>query len=144
MASESTKDLREEINDKLKGFENFNRYAHVKVLILYWEEGDHPGFQAEGLQFGELLRTTLNYDVENFSIPSRSSQLRLDSLISNAILEAEDQARSSKAASLLIIHYGGHGDRNDDRQSGEEKRSVWAAYVCQTVKLQSRSLITEK
>ncbi|KAF2447403.1 hypothetical protein P171DRAFT_429047 [Karstenula rhodostoma CBS 690.94] len=29
---------------------------------------------------------------------------------------------------LFIIHYGGHGDPDDDKRQGQERRSVWRAY----------------
>lgn len=129
MASEPTDALREEFNQKLQGFENSNRYSYVKVLILYSEHGDHPGFQSGGIEFGEMLHRIFNYDVKIFAIPSRSSQLHLDSLVSCAILQSEDQARDTKGSSLLIIHYGDHGDSNDDPHRKEEKRFAWTAYV---------------
>ena len=76
-----------------------------------------------------MFQDVFNYDVEIFAIPSVSSQLRLDNFISQVLLKIEDEARKTSLLSLLIIYYGGHGDRNDDRHKGEERRSVWAAYV---------------
>jgi hypothetical protein len=129
MDSEPTEALRDRINQQLKVFENLNRYSYVKVLIVYWEHGDHPGFQTEGNDLSRIFQGIFNYDVETFAIPSVSSQLRLDSHMSGVLLKAEDEARNTGGLSLLIIYYGGHGDRNDDQHKGEERRSVWAAYV---------------
>ncbi|KAI1360146.1 hypothetical protein F5Y08DRAFT_55348 [Xylaria arbuscula] len=48
--------------------------------------------------------------------------------MTRVLLEIGIAAEKAKAASLLIIHYGGHGDRDDNIHQGQEKRSVWAAH----------------
>lgn len=34
--------------------------------------------------------------------------------------------KQRECPALIIVHYGGHGDRNDDFHNGERERSVWA------------------
>ncbi|KAF4629756.1 hypothetical protein G7Y89_g8388 [Cudoniella acicularis] len=116
------------INKQLELSIRFRAYVCVKVLILYWEEGDE-GFKREGRDLGRILedKETFNFEVEEFAIPTSKSYLQLHNFITTSLLSVSDYADNKRGASLLIIHYGGHGDRNDDKHNGEEKRSVWAA-----------------
>ncbi|KAJ2990468.1 hypothetical protein NUW58_g2932 [Xylaria curta] len=51
-------------------------------------------------------------------------------LITRSLREIGAAANEQHASSLLIIHYGGHCDADDDRHAvpKQEKRSVWAAH----------------
>lgn len=124
---EASDSIREQINEKLKDYDTINKYTVVKVLVLYWEDGDHKGFKAEGAAIGNMFQRLFNFDVEYFSIPSVNSHIHLDTVVAQTLLALS--STTSKGQRLLIIHYGGHGDPNNKHHAGEEKRSVWAAYV---------------
>jgi hypothetical protein len=121
-------DWESHINQQLELSTRSRVYACVKVLILYWDGGD-PGFEAEGRELGQLFadKETFNFAVEEFAIPRSNSYLKLHNFIIQSLLHLSSYADEKRGASLLIIRYGGHGDRNDDKHDGEEKRSVWAA-----------------
>jgi hypothetical protein len=118
------------INQQLDLSARSSVYVCVKVLILYWDFGDE-GFKTEGRALGRVFadKETFNFAVEEFSIPRSNSYLQLHNFITKSLLSLSSYADEKRGASLLIIHYGGHGDRNDDKHKGEEKRSVWAAQV---------------
>lgn len=114
--------LTEELKEQLKdGFRSFDEYHSVCVLLLWWEDGDSPGFKLEAEALQELFLKSFYFFTETYSIPSEKAQLSLDQRINNLILQ------HSSDGSLLIIHYGGHGDEDDDRTSNRERQSVWAA-----------------
>ncbi|TVY84252.1 hypothetical protein LSUE1_G001353 [Lachnellula suecica] len=121
-------DWESHINKQLELSTRSRAYACVKVLILYWVGGD-PGFEVEGRELGQLFadKETFNFAVEEFAIPRSNSCLELKQSIIRSILDLSSYADEKRGASLLIIHYGGHGDQNDDKHKGEEQRSVWAA-----------------
>jgi hypothetical protein len=128
MAEDLNEEWDSHINRQLKLSSRSRAYACVKVLILYWEESD-DGFKSEGRALGELFqnRELFNFAVEEFAIPTSNSYLQLHNFVTKALLDLSSWADEKRGASLLIIHYGGHSDRNDDRHAGEEKKSVWAA-----------------
>ena len=103
-------------------------YQAVKVIILYWEQNDNTGYREEGQALGELFERSFGYDVEGFPIPSATSYLSLHNFVTKSLLNVIKTAKEKGGLPLLIIHYGGHGDRNDDGRQGDERRSVWAAY----------------
>ncbi|CAG8953482.1 hypothetical protein HYFRA_00010232 [Hymenoscyphus fraxineus] len=117
---------KEHLNQKIGSAIRSNKYVSIKVLILYWCEGDE-GFKTEGREFGLLLQDTFQYAIEEFAIPSSQSELHLRGVVNRILLELATTSEEKNASSLLIIHYGGHGDKNDDRHAGEERRAVWAA-----------------
>ncbi|RAH47764.1 uncharacterized protein BO95DRAFT_512912 [Aspergillus brunneoviolaceus CBS 621.78] len=119
---------KDDLNRRLKDSAQRQGYAAVKALIIYWEESD-PGFEEEGRALAQLFQSSFEYDVDIFPIPSSHSYLRLHNFITQSLLAVTSDAESRKGAPLLIIHYGGHGDRNDDRHGGEERQSVWAAHA---------------
>lgn len=49
------------------------------------------------------------------------SQLALEKEIAGFILD------HGKSRSLLIVHYGRHGDNDDDKVRNRDRQSVWAA-----------------
>ena len=101
-------------------------YACIKVLLLYWQEG-HEAFKKESHELGCMFQDTFNYPVDEYAIPSSQSYLCLNNVVTQTLLNMAQTAEAKNGASLLIIHYGGHGDRNDYKHEKEEKRSVWAA-----------------
>lgn len=114
----------------------FQRYAAVKAIILYWEDSD--GFEEYAKEADELkdFFQGLQFDTELCKIPvlcGQDSELELHSFI----LEKQKQLRRrmrdlDEAPCLLIVHYGGHGDKDDDKHATgiggpQERRSVWRA-----------------
>lgn len=113
--------LKGKLNSALK-LENWkinNAYKSVSVLAIYWEDGDVPGFKEEAHHVTDLFKTSFNYDVDIFAIPSEHCHRKLDTKI-NAFLD--DHGYQDH---LIIIHYGGHGDPDD--AVAQEQLSVWAA-----------------
>jgi len=121
-----------ESNDLLKDYANHqlgttlrnqfnNDYLAVRVLSLYWQDADHLGYEREAKAMSAFFRDKLRYLVDSFPIPSRGSQLEVESEISRFLLKDDD------TLALHIIYYGGHGDPNDDLSEGEERQSVWSA-----------------
>ena len=96
-----------------------NQYRSVFALLLYWEDGDHKGFQKEAETLGEVFTTEFRFEVGFFAIPTEQSHISLDKRINLLLTEY------GKSDNLLIVYYGGHGDPNDE--AGEEKLAVWAA-----------------
>ena len=115
-----TEALTRRLNSALKreDWENSNDYKGISVLILYFEDSD-DGFKEEALMVGKLFELDFHYEVEYYPIPSHHSHLRLDTKI-NAFLNDHGEPDH-----LMIIHYGGHGDPNDD--GAQERLAVWAA-----------------
>ena len=118
--------ITKELNRRVQSLSNLSAYTAVKVLILYWEHGNE-GFRKEGQSLGTLFSKRFQYNVEEFSIPSEESYLNLHNFVITSLLNVAKVAKESRGLPLLILHYGGHGDQNDDKLKGEEKRSVWAA-----------------
>ncbi|CAG8973486.1 hypothetical protein HYALB_00002811 [Hymenoscyphus albidus] len=116
---------KEHLNQKIGSAIRSNKYVSIKVLILYWREGNE-GFKTEGREFGLLLQDTFQYAIEEFAIPSSQSELHLRGVVNQILLELATTSEEKNASSLLIIHYGGHGDKNGDRHAGQERRAVWA------------------
>jgi hypothetical protein len=114
--------FRDELNEHLKGdFHPKDEYHSVNVLLIWWEDSDLPGFKSEAQDLEKVFSECFGFSVQHYSIPSKQSQLSLERKIINVILD-----HCSKG-SLLIIHYGGHGDEDDDRTLKQERQSVWAA-----------------
>jgi hypothetical protein len=130
--SPSTDNISERFNERLRHFENINTYAAVKVLVVYWKDSDHNGFETEGIAIGEMFRNLFYFDVAYFAIPSSDNCfLDLDIAVAQALRDLDSTSVHRKK--LLILHYGGHGDPNNKHHEGEEKRSVWAAYVSRVI-----------
>ncbi|KAF2232015.1 hypothetical protein EV356DRAFT_518054 [Viridothelium virens] len=128
MAERPKDSLKFELNERLKTSIRSESYGYVKVLTLYWTEGE-IGFREEAQEFGRFVQDIYGYDVEEFEIPTLMSAQSLRGVVLNSAVAAGKHAISSKTQSLLIIHYGGHGDKDDDKHAGQERRSVWAAYA---------------
>lgn len=101
------------------------KYGHALSLIIYWEEG-YTGFKKEGQKLGRFLKGRLGHEVQEFAIPHDSPHVALVHFISKAIIKTNEIMKQRECPALIIVHYGGHGDRNDDFHNGERERSVWA------------------
>ncbi|KAI0547663.1 hypothetical protein F4679DRAFT_586334 [Xylaria curta] len=119
-------DVPDRLNQSLHLSLRRRTYESVKVVALYWEDG-HQGYKNEGKAVVETFKASFQYSTEEFAIPSTHSYAHVLGLMTRVLLEIGTTTEKTKAASLLIVHYGGHGDRDDDRHQGQEKRSVWAA-----------------
>lgn len=108
------------ISNKLSNYQprRIQRYASVNVLLLTWKDDD-IGVEGEVKQLGEMFKTTFNYSIWPFKIPSESSGAELGYFILKAVRQfgGED--------GLLIVYYGGHGGPAVQTKSP----CTWAAYV---------------
>lgn len=118
MASPS---LRAELNKSLEDrFRRSTDYESVAVLIIYWKDCTDKGYKTEALEVGRLFGKDFGYSVEYYEIPTNDTcELELDTRINRLLVE------NRKPETLLIIHYGGHGNPDDD--AGKERESVWCA-----------------
>jgi hypothetical protein len=123
---ETGDDLAKQLNQKLQSSARSRAYSYAKVLTLYWQDG-HEDFRKEGQELGQMFKELFQYAVEEFAIPTSQSYLQLHNFVTQSMLHVIKSAEEKRGAPLLIIHYSGHGDQNDDKIKGEEKRSVWAA-----------------
>ena len=114
--------LKDRFNSKLKGvFRAENDYPEVYVLLIYWHDAGFSGFKEEADALEELFTTDFNYPrdhITRFEIPLNKSQIALEIAILSFLL-------NKRQDSLLIIHYGGHGDADDDNDSQKPRRAVW-------------------
>ena len=116
-----TEALRKRLNSalELEDWRSRNDYKSVSVLVLYWQEGDLPGFKKEAYEIGELFATHFHYDIEYYEIPSNNSHMELDKKVNSFL---DDHGGPDH---LMIFHYGGHGD--PDNETEQKKLAVWAA-----------------
>jgi hypothetical protein len=112
--------LKDELNKSLESrFKRTTEYDLVAVLVIYWKNCKDKGYKEEGRTVGELFRKGFGYSVEYYEIPAADSELELDARINNYLREHR------RSETLLIIHYGGHG--NPDDEHGQNQESVWCA-----------------
>ncbi|KAK0716304.1 hypothetical protein B0H67DRAFT_645944 [Lasiosphaeris hirsuta] len=112
--------LKSALNKSLEDrFRRSSNYDHVAVLVLYWKDCTDKGYSQEASQVAELFKGNFGYRVDRYEIPCDASELELDARISNFLLA------NRKPDTLLILHYGGHGNPDDDR--GQDQESVWCA-----------------
>ncbi len=117
---DSDTDLTTALNRSLESrFQRSTNYDHVAAMVMYWKDCTDQGYRQEARQVGELFSSNFGYWVESYEIPTEASELELDLKISSFLL------RHRKPDTLLILHYGGHGNPDDDRGQGRE--SVWCA-----------------
>ncbi|KAI0198129.1 hypothetical protein F4808DRAFT_463157 [Astrocystis sublimbata] len=119
-------DVPDRLNKSLQHSIRRRTYEFVKVIALYWDAG-HQGYKDEGRAVTDMFRTKFRYQTQEFPIPSFNSYTHVMGLMTRVLLEIGSAAEKTNAASLLIVHYGGHGDEDADRHQGQERRSVWAA-----------------
>ena len=101
-------------------FRPFHDYDSIVVLLIHWEQSDDPGFKEETEKLKDFFEIELGYDVKVYPIPSQKSYWCLDYEF-NTIL------RHLEPSTLLIVHYGGHGDPDNNKDKGQDRGSVWAA-----------------
>jgi hypothetical protein len=105
-------------------------YAAIKVLIIYWEQSNQfAEYEAEAAKLEAFFRD-LSFITERYLIPSTASHVSLHAKISQCRLELVLLSLRLDAPCLLIVHYGGHGDKDDDKHDPsrpQERRSVWRA-----------------
>lgn len=112
--------LKEELNKSLEGrFKRETEYEIATVLVIYWRDCKDKGYKDEAYRVGELFGKDLGYSAEYYEIPLADSELELDARI-NKYLRDHRQPEM-----LLVIHYGGHG--NPDDEHGQKQESVWCA-----------------
>jgi hypothetical protein len=102
-----------------------NDYDRVVCLIIYWACAQ-TDYKKEAVQVQSFFTSKLGYRADLYEIPlleKNGSHLAVDNRI-HRLVESLQEPRS-----LAIIHYGGHGD--DDLEKDEKgrrpRRSVWAA-----------------
>ena len=109
--------LANELNASLRdAFANSIEYEKVYVLLIHWEDGESE-IAEESQQLLSFFNDIWRFSTSIVPIPSERSQAALQNAISNFIFNC----RLSKE-SLLLVHYGGHGDAN-----AEELKAIWAA-----------------
>ena len=110
----------ETISSKLSHYQprRIQRYASANVLLLTWKDDD-IGVEGEVNQLGDMFKTTFNYSIWPFKIPSERPGFKLADFILKAVSSfgGED--------GLLIVYYGGHGGPAVQNKSP----CTWAAYV---------------
>ncbi|KAI1389903.1 uncharacterized protein F4822DRAFT_217836 [Hypoxylon trugodes] len=115
-------DLLKKLNSDLKGASPTSYYKHVQASLLSWD-GDSVNsrkYHEEGLSLGNVF-AKFGYEIDEFRIPLKGSQLLLESHILSKVAAASARRSEGTGKSLLILHYGGHGFETKDC------RAVWAA-----------------
>ena len=103
-----------------RDFENRNDYTGGSLLSLYWEDADDVGYKDESSKVIQFF-DSLGFDPAAFPIPSENSHIELLSRVVHFVRS------QGKPGHLLVIHYGGHGDPDNDRGMDRESQAVWAA-----------------
>ena len=109
--------LKDWLNDD---FENRNDYTGGSLLSLYWEDAEDSGYKDESEKVVHFF-ATMGFDATAFPIPSENSHVELLSRVIELIKS------QGKPGNLVVIHYGGHGDADNDRGMDRESLAVWAA-----------------
>jgi hypothetical protein len=114
-----------QLNDDLNSHFSRNRtndYDRIACLAIYWKNGG-AGYRKEALDVQNFFTSRLGYPTDIYEIPLEDSYWELDREINRFM------ASVRRKHSLAIIHYGGHGaeDSNRDKDLRVPLRSVWAA-----------------
>ncbi|KAF1992974.1 hypothetical protein P154DRAFT_591727 [Amniculicola lignicola CBS 123094] len=109
------------------------QYAAVKVVILYWENSDRLDDYVEEAGKVDSFFKGLNFETELYPIPKSNSQVEVRWFITKQQVLLTRRMSILGAPCLLIVHYGGHGDKDDDIHytgSGgpQRRRAVWRAH----------------
>ena len=91
-------------------------YKRITALLVRWEESDLNGLVSELETVHELFEKDLGYLVENYQIPLKNSQQELNQHVAEFI-----SSYSRNYDTLIILHYSGHGDEDEDGQA------IWTA-----------------
>jgi hypothetical protein len=99
-----------------------NDYDRVACLTLYWE-GAGSEYKEEALKVQLFFASKLKYSATLYEIPLEKPFWNADRAISHFIESVSDKR------CLAIIHYGGHGDEDIERDQNrrQPRMSVWAA-----------------
>ena len=102
----------------------FGEYDSIAVRAIYWK-GEEEGYKKESEAVVSFFKDNLRYDNVGL-LPivegeGDHSQETLRFHLSQLIYE-----HGGNPNKLLILHYGGHGDPDDDYSGGEEQKSVWS------------------
>lgn len=108
------------------------RYAAVKALIIYWENSENLNKYVEEARKVDSFFKSLNFETEMYPIPKTNSQVEVRGFITQQQLSLARRMTTLGAPCLLIIHYGGHGDKDDEvnrtgRGGPQRRRAVWRA-----------------
>jgi hypothetical protein len=116
----------EYLNRALEKTARLNAYTAAQVLTLYWED-EKEGFQNESRQIGNVFNNMFGYPVKPFAIPLSNSYLELHRYVTGEALGLSKRTEATRGLGLMIIYYGGHGDRNDRKHEGENRQAVWSS-----------------
>lgn len=108
----------------------------IRLITLHWEEdpaNNNRGgknFSEEANELRKICQNKLGFEVDNFIIPSENPQFKLLNYIEKTVSETNQAKREKRCPALIIFHYGGHGDPNDqDRDIQKRGEAVWAQWV---------------
>ena len=105
-------------------------YAYVKAVMLYWENSDAFSDHEEEARQLESVFKALDFETVVYHIPISNSQLDLHSFIAQQRVIVARREAIVRGSCLLIIHYTGRGDKDDDVHAVEgpqRRRAVWRA-----------------
>jgi hypothetical protein len=121
-------DAKHYFNERLEQTLPYGDYEYVKAVILFWEESDKPdAYRKEAESLGSLFQDEFRFDVEYYPIPIEEAHTSVLGFINDHVKTLNIRMKKTGSPCLLIIHYGGHGDPDDDKRQGQERRSVWRA-----------------
>ncbi|KAL1796259.1 hypothetical protein ACET3X_004799 [Alternaria dauci] len=109
------------------------RYAAVRAVILHWEDSDRlEDYVREAEMVESFFKEGLKFDTQVWAIPSNHSQIEMRKFVMDQQALLVRRMALLDAPCLLIIHYGGHGDKDDDiHYTGpggpQQRRAVWRA-----------------
>ena len=104
--------------DKLnREFENGNDYISGSLLSLYWQQADNARYKDESDKVVQFF-SSMGFNTAVYPIPSENSHLKLLLSIIGLIKS------QGKPGSLVVIHYGGYRDADNDRGINKESQAV--------------------
>lgn len=90
---------------------NGTSYGHVHVLLIKWQDDDW--FDGEMTELADGFKHCYNFHtVKRYEIPSEDCEQALRDYLENWV------AKYSKPKTLLMVYYGGHGYRVDNKHLG--------------------------
>lgn len=82
---------------------DFQRYAHVRCLLLSWEE-DNLGCIQEINDLHDVLSDSYGFECDSFKLPSKDSERQLRLKLNHFDKKAEE-------TDLFVVYYGGHAEQ---------------------------------
>lgn len=106
----------------------------IRLITLYWKEDPTEDGTKKGKNFSEEARKLrqfcekhLGFEIESFDIPLENSQSELLGYINRTVSVVNRAKKEKECPALLIFHYGGHGDPNDQDPDDQRRgKAVWA------------------